>query len=52
MTHTKSEIVSLRLPPAIKARIDQLAAAQDRSRSWILLHLIQRALDATKKGTS
>jgi RHH-type rel operon transcriptional repressor/antitoxin RelB len=38
---SNSEILSVRLPPALKAKLDKIAAGMDRPRNWV----VKRALE-------
>ncbi len=38
---SESEILSVRLPPALKAKLDKIAAGLDRPRNWV----VNRALE-------
>lgn len=50
MDQPTTVVVSLRLEPALLARIDALARRQDRTRAWVLKRLILTTLNSHKKG--
>jgi predicted transcriptional regulator len=44
---SKPNLISARVSDDVLAKIDRLAAARDRSRAWIIAHLLEQA--ATKE---
>lgn len=45
----RSEYLSFTAPAAVRTEIEQIAKAEDRSKSWIVLALIERGLEAYRK---
>lgn len=42
---SKSAVITARFSPDILAKLDELAAAMDRSRAWVIANAVQRYVD-------
>lgn len=47
----QTEMVAMRISPALRKRIDRIAKATKRKRSDVMRSLIERGLDKTDKET-
>jgi metal-responsive CopG/Arc/MetJ family transcriptional regulator len=49
---TDKEMISILLPRSVLKKVDQLAAAEDRSRSGFIRWLVLNAAQASRKATA